>query len=100
MACECEHHHHHHHFCQPAIPPACWFLSHDRKEPCGCGGGSCEKYHQLMSKLVICGFNPLEQEDVIFLRNLVVHEAGNAEKTVTMFAKWKSGYNAEWHYKT
>ncbi|KAJ2499891.1 hypothetical protein GGH96_003149 [Coemansia sp. RSA 1972] len=53
-----------------------------------------------MSKLVICGFNPLEQEDVIFLRNLVVHEAGNAEKTVSMFAKWKSGYNAEWYFKT
>ncbi|KAJ1745414.1 hypothetical protein LPJ77_006267 [Coemansia sp. RSA 2523] len=100
MACECEHHHHHHHFCQTAIPPACWFLSHDRKEPCGCGGGSCETYHRLMSKLVISGFNPLEQEDVIFLRNLVVHEAGNAEKTVAMFEKYKSGYNAEWHYKT
>ncbi|KAJ2364277.1 hypothetical protein H4S01_003860, partial [Coemansia sp. RSA 2610] len=84
----------------PAIPPACWFLCHDRKEPCGCGGDSCEKYHTLMSKLVVCGFNPLEQEDVIFLRNLVVHQAGDGDKTVMMFAKWKSGFNAEWHYKT
>ncbi|KAJ2388872.1 hypothetical protein H4S02_002654 [Coemansia sp. RSA 2611] len=53
-----------------------------------------------MSKLVVCGFNPLEQEDVIFLRNLVVHQAGDGDKTVMMFAKWKSGFNAEWHYKT
>ncbi|KAJ1746649.1 hypothetical protein LPJ79_005764 [Coemansia sp. RSA 1821] len=51
-----------------------------------------------MSKLVVCGFNPLVQEDVIFLRNLVVSEAGDAEKTVAMFAKWKSGYNAKWQF--
>ncbi|KAJ2846354.1 hypothetical protein IWW36_004392, partial [Coemansia brasiliensis] len=82
----------------PLVPPACWFLAHDRKEPCGCGGTSCESYNVLMSKLVICGFNPLVQEDVIFLRNLVVDEAGDAEKTVAIFAKWKSGYNAKWQF--
>ncbi|KAJ2769788.1 hypothetical protein IWQ57_002955 [Coemansia nantahalensis] len=93
MTCECKH------VCAPAVPPPCWFLAHDRKEPCGCGGTACEKYAGLMAKLVLCGFNPLEQEDVIFLRNLVVHESGDADRTVTMFAKWKSGFNASWYYK-
>ncbi|KAJ1940412.1 hypothetical protein GGF37_003989 [Kickxella alabastrina] len=98
MACACLPHQHKH--CKlEGVPPACWFLVHDRKEPCGCGGGDCDKYKQLMAKLILCGFDPLSQEDVIFLRNTVVNESGNAEKTVAYFSKWKSGHNAKWHYK-
>ncbi|KAJ2236540.1 hypothetical protein FB645_005336 [Coemansia sp. IMI 203386] len=97
MACECLPLHHTH--CHLEIPPACWFLVHDRKEPCGCGGDSCDKYKALMAKLVLCGFDPKTKEDVIFLRNTVVNEAGNAEKTVSVFAKWKAGHNSKWYYK-
>ncbi|KAJ2869646.1 hypothetical protein GGI22_000109 [Coemansia erecta] len=93
MACECKSHH------APLVPPACWFLVHDRKEPCGCGGDSCEKYNKLMAKLVLCGFDPMVKEDVIFLRNLVVNEGGDGDKTVFLFAKWKSGFDSKWQYK-
>ncbi|KAJ2783779.1 hypothetical protein H4R18_001531 [Coemansia javaensis] len=95
MGCDC---HPHNHFCQPAVPAACWFLVHDRKEPCGCGGASCDKYRALMAKLILCGFDPHVPEDVMFLRNLVVSEAGDGDKTVAMFAKWKSGFNAKWEF--
>ncbi|KAJ2215680.1 hypothetical protein EV179_001904, partial [Coemansia sp. RSA 487] len=77
----------------------CWFLVHDRKEPCGCGGDSCEKYNKLMAKLILCGFDPMVKEDVIFLRNIVVNEGGDGDKTVSLFAKWKSGFNSAWHYQ-
>ncbi|KAJ2491073.1 hypothetical protein IWW37_002630 [Coemansia sp. RSA 2050] len=93
MPCGC------HQCVPPQVPPACWFLAHDRKAPCGCGGKDCEKYAKLMAKLVLCGFDPFSQEDCMFLRYTVVNEAGDGEKTVAGFAKWKSGHNTKWYYK-
>ncbi|KAJ1799271.1 hypothetical protein LPJ59_001948 [Coemansia sp. RSA 2399] len=94
MACECESHHH-----APLVPPACWFLVHDRKEPCGCGGDSCEKYNKLMAKLVLCGFDPMVKEDVIFLRNIVVNESGDGDKTCETLDASSSGseWDNDWH---
>ncbi|KAJ2060613.1 hypothetical protein GGI08_003012 [Coemansia sp. S2] len=51
-----------------------------------------------MAKLVLCGFDPFSQEDCMFLRYTVVNEAGDGDKTVAGFAKWKSGHNSKWHY--
>ncbi|KAJ1988720.1 hypothetical protein GGI25_004785 [Coemansia spiralis] len=54
-----------------------------------------------MAKLLLCGFDPLKEEDVIFLRNIVVNESGDGEKTVSVFAKWNgqdtNRWDKDWH---